>query len=1190
MGAPYPKARHQARKITVSMRLSKIKLAGFKSFVDPTDVYLPSNLIGVVGPNGCGKSNIIDAVRWVMGETSAKMLRGASMTDVIFSGSATRKPVGSAMVELVFDNSDGTIKGEFAKYNEISVKRQVTRDGQSSYFLNGSKCRKKDIVDLFLGTGLGPRSYAIIEQGMISRVVESRPEELRAYIEEAAGISRYRERRRETENRIRHTRENLERLDDVRAELGKRLLHLQRQAKNAERYTELKEQFRAIEAQLLALRWRQWRQHAEVEAEKARSMETELEKIRAQLTHLETELDKRRVAHYQLGEEANERQENLYQINARIGKIEQAIQYAQAMSERQKRELEDAEKGIQQATDQLEQDKATLQALEKEITAAAPQLAQNEARLQEQQLALETLEEEIHSWQEDWNQLNASLAEKRRIVEVEKTRIAAAEEQMARQTRRLDQLTAETTTVSIEPLEKEWRHLQAQAEEAQKQLQARMEQHAQMREAQQQTADRLRQLQDRLNQDQLALHQAKGRRGSLEALQQAALGREKGPRQKWLNQYKLDDAAVLASMLDVEPGWETAVEVVLGERLQSIVTEQASEALIEAMAHWNAGRLTLVEAGAGDRFSARPGSLAAFVQGPAVVLDWLNDVQVATDQADALARRSRLEVSASVITPDGLWLGRNWLHVNKGDAKAGFLLRKKELAELSETIEALEEKIAETVDAIKQLRQQQQQQSQEADQLQLDVNMRHRRLAELASQAENRQHKIVQLQQRQQQLSEEASQLQKQMQADDEQIKQARGRLEEALLEVEELEHLRAEQQQYQQGLYDKRNTLRQQINDLSSAFYQQKMLNQNKKTQAESIRQGMLRLSEQLDQWQKRRHAVLQQLHEASAKQDNPQDELNALLASRLEAETARDKARQALQDSQQQMDELEKQRQELAQQADEQRNRLESARLSEQSHAMKANAFKEQLENSGGALKEILHSMDENVTVDSLERQLEQLQRQITRLEPVNLAAISEYEEEAKRKAYLDEQNADLLEALETLETAIAKIDKETRALFRETFDAVNTNIQKLFPKLFGGGQAYLELTGDDLLTTGVSIMARPPGKRVSSIQLLSGGEKALTAVSLVFSIFNLNPAPFCLLDEVDAPLDDANVGRFSQMVKEMSEKVQFVFVTHNKVTMEIANQLLGVTMREPGVSRLVSVDLAEAEKLASQTVSTG
>jgi len=357
LGAPYPKALCEASKTTVSMRLSKIKLAGFKSFVDPTDVYLPSNLIGVVGPNGCGKSNIIDAVRWVMGETSAKMLRGASMTDVIFSGSATRKPVGSAMVELVFDNSDGTIKGEFAKYNEISVKRQVTRDGQSSYFLNGSKCRKKDIVDLFLGTGLGPRSYAIIEQGMISRVVESRPEELRAYIEEAAGISRYRERRRETENRIRHTRENLERLDDVRAELGKRLLHLNRQAKNAERYTELKEQFRYLEAQLLSLRWREWHQRAENDAGKIQQMETALEEIKTRLTNLETDLDKRRVAHYQLGEDANQKQENLYQINTRIGKIEQAIQYAKAMSERQKKELEDAENGIEQASAQIRKDK-----------------------------------------------------------------------------------------------------------------------------------------------------------------------------------------------------------------------------------------------------------------------------------------------------------------------------------------------------------------------------------------------------------------------------------------------------------------------------------------------------------------------------------------------------------------------------------------------------------------------------------------------------------------------------------------------------------------------------------------------------------------------------------------------------------------------------------------------------------------
>jgi len=801
-------------------------------------------------------------------------------------------------------------------------------------------------------------------------------------------------------------------------------------------------------------------------------------------------------------------------------------------------------------------------------------------------MALETLEEEIHNWQESWNQLNASLAEKRRVVEVEKTRIAAADEQMARQSQRLSRLTEETTTVSLEPLEKEWQALVAQAEEAQVQLEERMAQHEASREKQQHTADRIRQLQDKLNDYQLELHQAKGRRGSLEALQQAALGREKGPRLKWLSRYGLDKAPVLASVLNVEPGWETAVEAVLGERLQALLNEDKhSEELVQAVADWHAGKLTIADATQDNGFDATPGSLASFVQGPAVLLEWLNDVQIATDEADALSRRSGLQPGESLITPSGHWFGRHWLHVSQGDAKAGFLVRKKELEDLTQRIHQLEKRIAETIAELQDLRDLQKQQAREVDQLQLDVNMGHRRLAELTGQAENRKQKIAQLQQRKAQLSQEASQLQSQMKEDKQLIKEARGRLEEALAQVEELEDTRAIQQQQQQGLYDKRNALRQQLNDLSSTYYQQKMLTQNQRTQAESIHQGMARLSEQLDHWQKRKQDILQQLNKENQDKDNPQIELNALLEQRLAAEQARDAARMALQDSQQHMDKLEKQRQHVNQELESQRSALEAVRLQQQEHAMKATAFREQVEQKEFTLKEALRNIEEGMTADRLEQQLEQLQRQITRLEPVNLAAIAEYDEEAKRKAYLDEQNADLREALETLESAIDKIDKETRSLFRETFDAINANIQILFPKLFGGGQAYLELTGDDLLTTGVTIMARPPGKRVSSIQLLSGGEKALTAVSLVFSIFNLNPAPFCLLDEVDAPLDDANVGRFSQMVKEMSEKVQFLFVTHNKVTMEIANQLLGVTMREPGVSRLVSVDLAEAEKLASQ-----
>ncbi len=1168
------------------MRLSKIKLAGFKSFVDPTDVYLPSNLIGVVGPNGCGKSNIIDAVRWVMGETSAKMLRGTSMTDVIFSGSATRKPVGSAMVELVFDNSDGAIKGEFANYNEVSVKRQVSRDGQSTYFLNGSRCRKKDIVDLFLGTGLGPRSYAIIEQGMISRVVESRPEELRAYIEEAAGISRYRERRRETENRIRHTRENLERLDDMRAELGKRLLHLQRQAKNAERYTELKERFRLIEAQLLALRWREWQDKSAAKQRRVQELELALEETRARLTGLETMLDKQRVDHHALGERANEKQDNLYQINTRISQIEQAIQYAKAMNERQQRELQAAESGIKQASEHIERDKTQLAELEKNITETAPQLQKLEAQIQTHQSDLERLENELNGWQQGWNELNARLAEKRRIVDVEKARIAAADEHMARQSRRLQQLSADSATESIQPLQDQRKKILAKIETAQAQLEEKMAQHAASREAQHKMADRSRQLQDTLNELQLKLHQAKGRRGSLEALQQASLGREKGPRQKWFKRHGLDSAVVLASVLNVESGWEAAVETVLGERLQALLLDQDDETLRRILSDWHGGQLTVVENKTGQTVvPSRPGSLAAFVQGPPALVEWMNDIQVATDLTEAHKRRRTLQPGESIITPAGQWFGKYWQHIAKGDAKSGVLLRKKELAQIDARIDELEKQIAVTVQDMEKLQAQQTVQARRSDELQLEVNMGHRRLAELTAQAENHQHKIHQLQQRQKELRSEAELLKKQMAEDQERIAESRGRLETALAEVEQLESELALLQQRQSGLLDKKNTVRQRLNDLSSTYYQQKMLTENRQTQAESIRRGMVRLTEQLSHWRQRKQELLNQLAEASRENGNPQEDLDNLLAARLEAEQARNQARQALQDSQHRIDELEKQRQQVTQELENQRGTLEEARLQQQEHSLKAAGYKEQIEEKSLSLKNILKGIDANTQAAELADQLEQLQRQITRLEPVNLAAISEHEEETRRKQYLDEQNADLTEALATLESAIQKIDKETRILFRETYDAINSNMQTLFPKLFGGGQAFLELTGEDLLTTGVTIMARPPGKRISSIQLLSGGEKALTAVALVFSIFNLNPAPFCLLDEVDAPLDDANVGRFSQMVREMSEKVQFLFVTHNKVTMEIAHQLLGVTMREPGVSRLVSVDLAEAEKLAGQ-----
>ena len=1162
------------------MRLTKIKLAGFKSFVDSTEFLMPSNLIGVVGPNGCGKSNIIDAVRWVMGETSAKMLRGASMTDVIFSGSSARKPVGTATVELLFDNKDGSVKGEFAKYSEISVKRLVSRDGQSKYYLNKTKCRKKDITDLFLGTGLGPRSYAIIEQGMISRIVESKPEELRSYIEEAAGISKYRERRRETERRIKHTRENLERLDDLRAEIGKQINKLQRQAKNAEKYKNLKQNFRIIEVELLSLHWQQWHKKTNRSLEVVTELDLALEEVKTSLTGSETHIDKQRIAHHLLQDKTNKVQEQLYFVNTEIGKIEQFISHTKSLSIRLQKELTDADEALTISHEQLEKDKSELEKTQEELKIVAPELNQAELKVKEKQESFSTLEDELLEWQTNWNELVSQISEKNRIVEVEQTKIASLDQQLIRQTNRLQQLEKESSNATALPLEQELEALELKQEEQSFAQEEKIEKLEETKDQQETKKQQSRQLQDKLNQQQISLQQSKGRRGSLMALQQAAMADDNEEVQAWFKNNKLDEAKKLSQLLEVEAGWEKAVETALGDQLQALVPD-SQIALEKILSDWKYGNLIIVENNKG-KIKAAKGTLSEMVKGPDVIYEWFNSIYLTEHLTSAINNRDKLISGQMYVTQDGILVGKNWTKAIAGENEGGFLLRQKELKDIDNTIEQLEFSIDETVNIIEQLRADISQLESQKEQLQMDVNMGHRRVSELNANISSKKHKIDQIQQRNVQINTESEQLQLQIEIDEASVKKARGELEEAIEIASELEQQKQQQERNQHDLVMVKEQAKKSLADTSSFYYQQKLLLQSLESKCNSTQHGIERQQQHSDRLQQRKAGLIKQMSQDSHPLEDKQKELDELLNKRINTEKNRDELRIQTQSCQAELELLERQRSDHNASIEYARTKLENAKLEQQGNQLKKESFEEQIKAKGFDPQEILSEIQQGHDASFKQNEMERLQNSIVRLEPVNLAAISEFEDESERKKYLDQQNDDLIEALETLEKAIRKIDKETRTLFRDTFEAINTNIKVLFPKLFGGGHCFLELTSDDLLTTGVSIMARPPGKRISNIQLLSGGEKALTAVAMVFSIFNLNPAPFCMLDEVDAPLDDANVGRFTKMVKEMSDKVQFLFVTHNKVTMEIANQLNGVTMREPGVSRLVSVDLAEAEKM--------
>jgi chromosome segregation protein len=1168
------------------MRLKSIKLAGFKSFVDPTTVQLPSNMCAVVGPNGCGKSNIIDAVRWVMGESSAKNLRGESMADVIFNGSGNRQPVGQASIELVFDNHDGGIGGEYASYGEISIRRQVTRDGQSEYFLNGTRCRRRDITDIFLGTGLGPRSYAIIEQGMISRLIESKPEDLRVFIEEAAGISKYKERRRETESRMRRTLENLERLTDLRDELERQLQHLKRQSQAAERYKALKEEERTLKQRLTAAHWRALDSEGAAAAHEVGELEVRFESVLAEQQSVDTRLEQLRVAQGERNDSLAEVQGRYYAVGAEVSRIEQELRHQGERAQQIAADLLATTTGLEQARRHLEEDGERLASWEAELAGLEPQLLQLRESSELAAAELADAESQMQSWQASWDEFNQRAAGPRQQAEVQQSRIQHLEHSLARLQKRLEQLQQERQAQGdvggeggIEQLAREQGAAAAALQTAREALEATESALAGLRQERDDC-------QGRLNEVRSQLQVGRGRLSSLEALQQAARQRaDGGGVERWLQAQGLEGQPRLLESLQVEPRWQRAVETVLGGLLQAVCLERSDELQHKeaALAALEGGELALISPQSDA--PAPAGTLAAQVRGDTRACSLLRAVYCA-DSADAA--RSRLVTLApgeSVITPEGLWLGGNWARrIDGGDAEHGAIERQQELetlqqrcAQLEEDARSAERALAdceERLAAAESRRRNERQAAEEQGRRQSDA------LAQLRAE-EARQE---QRQTRRQRIEQERAELQSQYAQEQQAMADARGSLAAAIETMESDSAERETQLSGREALRAALDAARAKAHRERDTSHQSALKHQSLLTQRETIRGAIERAREQLTTLTERRGRLEQAQGDNDAPVENLRGELEQRLAERVTSEEALAEARQALAQVEHALREAERERLGIEQRGTAIREDLEKRRLARQSLQLRQDALVGQLHDLGADLAPLLEALPEAVDTAAWERELERIGASINRLGPINLAAVEEYQQQSERKQYLDAQNEDLESALETLESAIRKIDRETRSRFRETFDQVNSGLQELFPRVFGGGSANLEMTGDDLLDTGISILARPPGKKNSTIHLLSGGEKALTAIALVFAIFQLNPAPFCMLDEVDAPLDDANVGRYARMVKEMSDKVQFVFITHNKITMEMADHLMGVTMHEPGVSRLVSVDVEEAAELAA------
>jgi chromosome segregation protein len=1163
-------------------------LSGFKSFVDPTNFQVPGQLVGVVGPNGCGKSNIIDAVRWVLGESKASELRGESMQDVIFNGSTHRKPAGRASVELVFDNSAGKAAGQWGQYAEIAVKRTLTRDGTSTYFINGQPVRRRDIQDIFLGTGLGPRAYAIIGQGMIARIIESRPEELRVFLEEAAGVSKYKERRRETENRLSDTRENLTRVEDILRELNANLDKLEAQAAVANRFHQLQGDQEEKQKLLWLLR------KNEAQAEQLRffremeAAQTGLEEQTAKLRHVELELEQMRQAHFAVGDRLHQAQGALYQTNSEIGSLEAQIKYVIESRTRLQNQL-----GTLAA--QRDQWQAQGQEYQEQLEEAEMRLEELAARAEGAQIAVEVHGERLPELDAIWRAAQDKTKESReRIMQLQqRIELSSAHQRnasniLAGLATRRERLQQEKSGLNL-PDSAHLENLRMQLEEKQQALE---EQSMLLEEATEQ--------QQRLDEERAGAHQAVQQESAANAQLEARLSALKqlqdrvqtqGKVQPWLQKHELDTLPRLWQKLQIEDGWETALEAILRERtgaLEMSNIDWAKAFFSDAPPARLALFAPLPGGGQATPFPGlRPFADLLKLNDPGlrgVLNDWLHNVFIADDAADAFASRGKLPPGGCFVTRQGHVLTQSSVRFYAADAEQdGMLGRQHDIDNIGKQLRAqalladearsravrADAAVSELARRLQEARARVASLTQNVHALQLDVV----RQSEVEARFNQRSTQIGA------DLAEIAAQEaeQRQIQAE------AESEFEQLDMELAELQGAHEDRQteflKQEQALADARDKLR----ELERSAQESVFAERSQRSKIEELRRSIATATQQAAQVAGSIASGQQEL--AALEAGTANEGLQELLERRTQQEKALSDARHELDQITQKLRHAEEARMQSERSLQPQRDKITEMQLKEQAARLNQEQFAEALASTGADEAVLADKLNPDMKASWLQGEVTRLTNAIAALGAVNLAAVEELAQAAERKRFLDAQNADLNEAIATLEDAISRIDKETRDLLQDTFDRVNQHFSELFPILFGGGQAKLVMTGEEILDSGVQVMAQPPGKKNATIHLLSGGEKALTATALVFSMFRLNPAPFCLLDEVDAPLDDANTERFCRMVKRMSEHTQFLFISHNKIAMEMANQLIGVTMQEQGVSRIVAVDMESAENFATE-----
>jgi chromosome segregation protein len=1169
------------------VRLHTIKLSGFKSFAEPTTFELPGQLVGVVGPNGCGKSNIMDAVRWVLGESKASELRGESMQDVIFNGTTQRKPASRASVELVFDNADHRAAGQWGQYAEIAVKRVLTRDGTSSYYINNQAVRRRDVQDVFLGTGLGPRAYAIIGQGTISRIIESKPEELRLFLEEAAGVSKYKERRRETANRLHDTRENLTRVEDILRELNANLDKLERQAEVATRYHQLQAHLTLRQQQLWFLKRRDAEADlAQVQVAGLQAV-NDLEARMADLRRLEADLEAIRQAHYDAGDQVNQAQGRLYESGAEVARLEAEIRYVVEGRQRALQRIDQLKEQVAQWQQREEDAAAELETLAERNEAAAEHSEILAAQCEEQAQLLPGLEESLRQAQGRATQQRSRVNEVQQAIQVLAAEQRGIEEQSRQLQQRHERLGADRRSLAV-PDEARLAELRERLEVSQEEQALQEARLQDLQDNLPRLEDARRQAQERLNLEGKTQADLSARLSALKALQENL--KTDGKLKPWLQRHGLDGLAGLWSRLHTEPGWESAVESALRERMGALEVSRLE--MVKAFAaDAPPARLAFYQLDATGPGSTGPAAgLTPLVQRlrlhdaglQSLMAGWLAHAYAADSLEEALALRTQLGEDDTLWTRAGHAVGRHHVSFHAPDGEqSGLLARAQEIENLDKQLRAQTLIHDEARQVLARTEAAHADASQRLVQARRDASAGQARVHELQVETLRLEQHAAQARARAEQIQQDLAELDDQLEALQERRLDAEARFETLDLDLAQSQEDHAQLEdaviESERRLSQAREQWRALERQAQEATFSQRSLEARRaelQRAIETARQQAGALSDELQ----RARDELGRLSDAAA-----QGGLQQALDDKLAREQELGARRSQYDDLTAKLRASDERRLQLERELEPLRARITEFQLKEQAARLGLEQYSQWLAEAEADLDALAEGIArDSVRLTGLQGEIDRTQREITALGAVNLAALEELSSARERKTFLDSQSADLNEAMRTLEDAIRKIDMETRELLGSTFDTVNQHFGRMFPDLFGGGQARLMMTGDEILDAGVQVMAQPPGKKNQTIHLLSGGEKALTAIALVFAIFQLNPAPFCLLDEVDAPLDDANTERYAKLVTRMSTETQFLFISHNKIAMEMARQLIGVTMQEQGVSRIVAVDMETATGL--------